>query len=297
MLRRRVFQLLKMVRSRRSVLRAVGGATACGAVGTFLYGQSMGPDAGATDVDALVAGSLLRVARATSGAAIEAHGSAAVRRLVLNELRTPDVVALADPRLFEGIADRATLFATNALVLVYDRDSTYAGAIERDWKQAIESERIVLGRTDPDRDPLGYRTVMAAELAERPYGLDAQSVLDDAEVLPETDLLSALEAGGLDAAFAYQSMAVERGLAYRSLPARIDFSDPAFAERYASVAYDLDGEPIRGTPIRYGAAAITERGRTWVERLVSSVALLRESGFEVPAAYPIRDASVDLNEV
>lgn len=286
-----------MGRSRRSLLRVAGGTIASGAVGTFLYGQSERAEPTESEVDALVAGSLLRVARATPGAAIEAHGSAAVRRLVLNDLRRPDAVALADPRLFAGIAERATLFATNALVLAYDRDSAHSGAIERDWKRAIESDGIAIGRTDPELDPLGYRTVMGLRLAERAYGIDVRAVLERPQILPETDLLSVLDGGGLDAAFAYRSMAVERGLAYRPLPARIDFSDPAFAERYASVAYDLDGEPIRGTPIRYGAAAITERGRTWVERLVSSVALLRESGFEVPAAYPIRDASVDLNEV
>jgi molybdate/tungstate transport system substrate-binding protein len=281
-----------MTPSRRSLLRAVGGASACGAVGTFLYGR-LGDASRDAETDALVAGSLLRVAEEIPGAAIEAHGSAAVRRLVLNGLRHPDAVALADPRLFAGIAERATLFATNALVLAYDPASPHAEAIERNWRRAIERATIALGRTDPNRDPLGYRTVMALRLAERTADIDVQRVLDDSEVLPETDLLSVLAGGGLDAAFAYRSMAVERGLAYRSLPARIDFSDPARAEEYASVTYDLNGKPIAGAPIRYGVAATTEDGQAWLDRLVASGERLRESGFTVPREYPIRDASLD----
>ena len=282
-----------MGRSRRSLLRVAGGTIASGAVGTFLYGQSERAKPTESEVDALVAGSLLRVARATPGAAIEAHGSAAVRRLVLNDLRRPDAVALADPRLFEGFAERATLFATNALVLAYNRDSAHSGAIERDWKRAIESDEIAIGRTDPELDPLGYRTVMGLRLAERAYGIDVRAVLEKPQILPETDLLSVLDGGGLDAAFAYRSMAVERGLAYRPLPARIDFSDPARAEEYASVAYDLGERSIAGAPIRYGVAATTEDGRAWADRLVASGRALRESGFTVPREYPARDASLD----
>ena len=282
-----------MGRSRRSLLRVAGGTIASGAVGTFLYGQSKRAEPTGSEAEALVAGSLLRVARATPGAAIEAHGSAAVRRLVLNDLRRPDVVALADPRLFEGITERATLFATNALVLAYDRESAYAGAIERDWKRAIESEGIAIGRTDPELDPLGYRTVMGLRLAERTTEIDAQRVLEESQILPETELLSVLEGGSLDAAFTYRSMAVERGLAYRPLPARIDFSDPARAEEYASAAYDLEGRSIPGAPIRYGIAAITEDGRAWADRLVAAGKTLRKSGFTVPPEYPVRDTDLD----
>jgi molybdate/tungstate transport system substrate-binding protein len=270
-----------------------GGTIASGAVGTFLYGQSKRAEPTESEADALVAGSLLRVAREVPGAAVEAHGSAAARRLVLNDLRRPDAVALADPRLFEGITERATLFATNALVLAYDRELAHAEAIERDWKRAIESEGIAIGRTDPELDPLGYRTVMGLRLAERTTEIDAQRVLEKSRILPETELLSVLDGGSLDAAFAYRSMAVERGLAYRPLPARIDFSDPARAEEYASVTYDLGGGSIVGAPIRYGVAAITEDGRAWADRLVASGETLWESGFTVPPEYPVRDPSLE----
>ncbi len=274
--------------SRRSLLRAAGAATVLGAGGTFAYGQAFA-DAGPGEPTALVAGSLLSVASAVGGASIEAHGSAAVRRLILDDLRRPDAVALADPRLFAGISDRATLFATNALVLAVAPDSPHAGALRDDWRAAIADPSVALGRTDPERDPLGYRTVMALRLAERRSGVDADDVLARARVFPETDLLNVLEGGAVDAAFAYRNMAAERGLPHVPLPAAIDFSDPAHAETYASVSYELDGTPITGAPIRYGARALTDRGTPWVEALVGETDRLRAHGFAVPAGYPVRD--------
>ena len=276
-----------MDRSRRSLLRGLGLAVAggTGALGfaEFTAGRS------STEANALVAGSLLELADGIPGATVEAHGSVAVRRLVTDGLRAPDAVALADPRLFSGIAERATLFATNALVIAYHPDSPFAGALASDWSRALEADGIALGRTDPQKDPLGYRTVMAMRLAERDHSVDATTVLDGSDVFLETDLLNVLEGGQVDAAFAYRNMAVQRDLPYVELPVRIDFSDPGLAAHYASVGYDLGGETVRGAPIRYGAAALTDRGGAWVERLVTAAAALRAAGFGVPADYPVRN--------
>jgi len=273
--------------SRRTLLRAGGAATVLGAGGTFAYGRLSGAR-GATEPTALVAGSLLRVCTRVPGASVEAHGSAAVRRLVVEGLRDPDAVALADPRLFDGISDRATFFATNALVITYDPESSYADDLRDDWRSAITADGVEVGRTDPDQDPLGYRTVMALELAQRRYGIDAGAVLGASRVFRETDLLNVVEQGGIDAAFTYRNMAVERDLPSVSLPVEVDFSDPDHAETYASVSYDLH-PTVHGTPIRYAATALTERGEDWVGRLVTARELLQESGFVVPEAYPRHD--------
>lgn len=275
---------------RRSVVRGLGLACAggVGAVGSAGFGSGRG----STSARALVAGSLLELASAIPGASVEAHGSVAVRRLALDGLREPDAIALADPRLFAGLSERTTLFATNALVLAYAPDSRHAEAIEADWQAAIERPGIDLGRTDPKQDPLGYRTVMALRLAARAYGVEARSVLEAAAVFLETDLLNVLEAGGIDAAFAYRNMAVQRDLPYVELPDAIDFSDPALADTYGTVSYDLGTETVRGAPIRYAAAAMTDAGKPWVERLVTAGATLRAAGFHVPADYPRREQRV-----
>jgi len=274
--------------SRRTLVRAGGAATVLGAGGAFAYGRLSGAT-DAAEPTALVAGSLLRVCTRIPGASVEAHGSAAVRRLVVEGLRDPDAVALADPRLFDGISDRATFFATNALVITYDPESSYADDLRDDWRSAITADGIEVGRTDPDQDPLGYRTVMALELAQRRHGIDAGAVLEASRVFRETDLLNVVEQGGVDAAFTYRNMAVERDLPSVSLPVEVDFSDPDHAETYASVSYDLDHATVHGTPIQYAATALTDRGEDWVGRLVTARELLQESGFVVPEAYPRHD--------
>ena len=274
--------------SRRPFVRRLGGAVGFGGLGAAAYGavESGGERA---PPSALVAGSLLRFAQRVPGASVEAHGSAAVRRMILNDMRDPDAVALADPRLFEGISRRADLFATNALVLAYSPDSAYATEIRRNWTAAVERREIRLGRTDPTTDPLGYRTVMALRLAEAEYDLRPARVLDNATIFRETDLLNVVEGGRLDGAFAYRNMAVQRGLPYAELPDGIDFSNPSYADAYGRVSYDLPGTTVRGAPIRYGATALTERGEPWVEKLVARTERLREAGFVVPTGYPRRD--------
>jgi molybdate/tungstate transport system substrate-binding protein len=275
--------------TRRTFLGGVG-ATSLGIAGVVAAGRDDTPSSDA-ETHALVAGSLLHVADSVPGATVEAHGSAAVRRLILDGMRRPDAVALADPRLFEGIADRASLFATNALVLAYAPGTDVGAALERDWT-AIASSDVTVGRTDPDVDPLGYRTVMALRLAASAFDVDAEAVLAASHVAPETDLMNVLENGGVDAAFAYRNMAIQRDLPFVSLPDRIDFSNPAFADAYADATYELDGQTLRGAPIRYGATALTDAGTQWIDRLVTDRGRLREAGFVVPDAYPARDVRV-----
>ena len=259
---------------------AAGGAAALGGFGVTALSLRASGDRRAS---ALVAGSLYGVAREVPDASVEAHGSAAVRQLVRDGARDPDAVAVADPRLLAGITDRARLFATNALVLAYDPDSDAADALQADWQGALRREDVRIGRTDPAVDPLGYRTVMALRLAE---GVDAEAVLDRSFVRPETEVTNLVERGDLDCAFVYASMATERDLPAVDLPPELDFSDPAHADRYASVSVEIDGERLPGTPIRYAAVALTERGEAWVDSLVTGQERLESHGFVVPADYP-----------
>jgi molybdate/tungstate transport system substrate-binding protein len=240
--------------------------------------------------DALVAGSLQSLATAVPGGTVEAHGSLAVRQFVRDGVREPDAVALADPALFDGLADRMTLFATNALTLAYDPDSPLADDLRADWASALQDPAISVGRTDPETDPLGYRTVLALDLAAGADRLDPAAVLANTTILPEVQIARVLDRGGVDAAFVYRNMSAEYDFPTVDLPARIDFSDPSLAGTYASVSLRLDDRTVRGAPIRYAAAALTPRGRDWVERLTSDRKRLREHGFSVPDRYPVTTA-------
>ncbi|MFC3476792.1 substrate-binding domain-containing protein [Halobacterium litoreum] len=259
---------------RRAFLAAAGVAVTGTAAASLVTG---GGDGDAT-ASALVAGSLQSVAGEVPDGSVEAHGSVTCRQYVLDDLRDPDALALADPVLFEGIAE-PTLFATNALVL-----AGREGALPEDWRAAVRRDDVKVGRTDPQQDPLGYRTVLALRLSD----LDADEHLPDMPLFPETSMLRTLESGGLDAAFCYRNMAEDHDLPYRDLPPEIDFSDPERADEYAEVSIEVNGEAIRGAPITYGAAALTDAGEPWTESLVTGRDRLEAAGFTVPSGFPER---------
>jgi molybdate/tungstate transport system substrate-binding protein len=273
------------VPSRRAVLRRGAGLLAAGSaagVGALAVRSDAdgrdGSERGRANV--LAAGSLQKIASEVGEASVEAHGSVACRRLLDDGLRDPDAVALADPRLFAGLAEEVTCFATNALVVAVGE-----GVADDydDWRALLTDPDLSLGRTDPERDPLGYRTAMALDLAD---GIDAEDVLARTSVFPETGLLRTLEAGGIDAAFAYRNMAVEHDLPSLELPASIDFSNPDLADEYAAASVELADRTVTGSPIRYAARARTDRGERWVRKLTGASEALTEAGFAVPQGYP-----------
>lgn len=265
--------------NRRGFLRrVVGGGAGTLAVGGVVGGHLTDGEGAPT---VLVAGSLNHVARAVGGAAVEAHGSLAARRLVTEGARDPDALALADPRLFDGLAERVACFATNALVVAYAPDSPAAEALADDWR-AVRKPDVSVARTDPASDPLGYRTLMALRLSN----LDAKDVLEESSVFPEVALLQTLRSGKVDAAFAYRNMAVEAGVPYVTLPPAINFADPAHARAYAKASVELPDRTVRGAPIRYAAHGFTDAGRAWVERLAGATDTLEEAGFTLPGEYP-----------
>jgi molybdate/tungstate transport system substrate-binding protein len=276
---------------RRTVLRRGAGLLAAGSAAGIgaLAVQSNADERDDSDerdgtdqfqANVLVAGSLQKIATKVGEASVEAHGSVACRRLLEDGLRDPDAVALADPRLFAGLAEEVTCFATNALVVAVSEE--VADEYD-DWRALLADPDRSLGRTDPERDPLGYRTVMALRLAEE---IDAEAVLARSDVFPETGLLRTLEAGGIDAAFAYRNMAVEHDLPSLELPDGIDFSDPKLADEYAEASVELKDRTVTGSPIRYAANARTDRGERWVRKLAGANEALEDAGFGVPDSYP-----------
>jgi len=233
---------------------------------------------------------------------VEAYGSARVARMIAEEQRDPDLVALADTTLFESLlsADWYGVFATNAMAVAYNPD-TAGGRAVRDadrWYEPLLDGRARLGRSDPELDPLGYRTLFALELAADHYdesGL-AEAVLSEDQIYPETQLMAQFETGSVDAAFVYENMVVERDYPFVDLPTAVDLSDPDRTDAYAETAYELpDGTTVRGGPIEYGArwrtdsAAATDVYETMVE---SAADYLEPHGFVVRSSYPIYEGDV-----
>lgn len=279
---------------RRELLAAVaGGLAGCGAV----FGRDGRP------VSVLAAGSLTNalvnglVPALDVPVRVETHGSARVARLVAEGAKDPDIVSLADPALFESVLSLPWYaeFATNAIVLAYDPRSPggrrIADAGPDAWFRPLLDSGVALGRTDPDLDPLGYRTLFALELATAHYDFsdDLRAVVPRrARVYPETQLLGRFETGAVEAAFVYRSMAQERGYEFVGLPAEVNLSDPGLAERYAETSYGLpDGTIIRGAPISYAATVRHRRPATdRVFRRHIRGGALPPFGFGVPDDYP-----------
>lgn len=228
---------------------------------------------------------------------IEAHGSVAVVRRIAEGQRNPDIVSLADVALFDGPLhpDWYATFATNAVVLAYNPESPggkqLAATAPDSWYRPLLNGDVRLGRTDPDLDPLGYRTLFMLELASRYYDVPdlADRLLLPDQIFPETALISQFEVGAIDAAITYRSMALERNYAYIDLPPQINLSDPAYVDDwYATTAYPLPGgTTVRGGLIRY---ATTLRHPTEAATRVFTAhctgAYLTDFGFTVPDGYP-----------
>lgn len=285
---------------RRAVLAGV--AAGLGGVGGCVTALSSGERRG-EPVSLLVAGSLYNALenglqpRTETPLEIEAHGSARVARLVAEGQKDPDIVAVADVALFDAplSPDWFAAFATNSLVVVYNPDTEggrrLADAGTDGWYRPLLDGDVALGRTDPDLDPLGYRTLFLLDLATDYYGTDVDlraAIPAPGQVYPETQLVGQFETGAIEAAVAYRNMAVERGYEYIDLPRAIDLSDPRYADRYATATYELpSGTVVRGGLVTYGATT-TRRTDEVVElfEALTTGRYLTEFGFVVPDDYP-----------
>jgi molybdate/tungstate transport system substrate-binding protein len=199
----------------------------------------------------------------------EGAGSATTIRKVTELGKECGVIASADyaliPELmFPDYADWYLIFATNQMCLTYTDTSKFADEITSDnWYEVLQREGVTYGRSDPDQDPCGYRTLMVWQLAEKHYGVDGiyDSLYgtDDDVMRPKSvELIALLESGDLDYAFEYTSVAAQHALNYVKLPPEINLADANFKDFYAQAEVEIAGaEPgetliKKGKPIVYG---------------------------------------------
>jgi molybdate/tungstate transport system substrate-binding protein len=225
------------------------------------------------------AGSLARPLRAaldsfTAGTGIrieqENAGSVETARKLTELHRIPDLVGSADYQVFPkylmpGQTSWYARFARNRMVLMYTPKSKLASTIDStNWYRILETTGVQTGRSDPALDPNGYRSLIVMRLAEQYYkqpGLASRLVANSSAhvVRPkEVDLMGLLQAGEIDYAWSYESVAQGAKLPYVTLPRAIDLSDPARAADYARAKVRIPGSSltdsveIEGEPILYG---------------------------------------------
>ncbi|MCX6226276.1 MAG: extracellular solute-binding protein [Bacteroidia bacterium] len=183
---------------------------------------------------------------------LEAAGSLACVRKITELNQICDVLALADYSLIDDLiipkyAQWNILFATNELCIAYNDKSRKANLINAgNWFDILMDPEIRYGRSDPNADPCGYRTVLAVKLADRYYpgGREWQKLLEkDKRFIrgKETDLNALLESQTIDYMFNFRSVAVQHGFKFLRLPDSINLSNPNLDPWYSTVKVDVRG--------------------------------------------------------
>jgi molybdate/tungstate transport system substrate-binding protein len=199
----------------------------------------------------------------------EGKGSVQISNMILDGFRKPDIFVSADTTPIERLINHSlplanwlVKFGSAELVIAYNPQSPFAPELlkasngEIPWYKILEKEGLKFGRTDPELDPKGYYTIIAAKLANIYYN---DSTIKDKilgedrnkeQILPEEILKSILDSGQIDATAAYKHEAIAKGLPYITLPDQINLSEPNYTNFYNKVSYKLGtGETISGNPI------------------------------------------------
>jgi molybdate/tungstate transport system substrate-binding protein len=199
----------------------------------------------------------------------EAAGSRECARKITDLGRACDVLASADYAVIDSMlipkfAAWNIKFAGNELAIVYREKSRGASEINPgNWFDVLLRDNVAFGRSEPNADPCGYRTILCWKLAEQHYGqsglADRFLNKDKEYVRPkETDLLALLETGAIDYIFLYRSVAEQHNLKWLPLPDEINLKNPALAGEYAKVDIELTGNKPgtsvrqKGEPMVYG---------------------------------------------
>jgi molybdate/tungstate transport system substrate-binding protein len=197
----------------------------------------------------------------------EAAGSVECARKITDLKKPCDVFASADyavidKNLIPDYADWNIKFASNEMVIAYNEKSRKNAEINKDnWFDILQNTKVSYGRSDPDSDPCGYRTVFTVKLAEKYYnkkGLaDKIFKKDNQHIRPkEVDLLSLLETNSIDYIFIYKSVAEQHKLKYVTLPDEINLKNPKMDSLYSTVSLKVKGDKPGETKVLKGEAMI-----------------------------------------
>ncbi|MEA1876494.1 MAG: substrate-binding domain-containing protein [Bacteroidota bacterium] len=198
---------------------------------------------------------------------LEAAGSRQCARKIIDLNRECDVMASADFQVINNLlipefADWNIKFAGNEMAIVYHEKSRRSADINHDnWYEVLLDENVIFGRSNPDFDPCGYRTILLTQLAEKFYGkpgLAEQLAQKDLSYIrpKEVDLIALLETDAIDYIFLYRSVAEQHKLKYLLLPDSINLRDPGLANYYSSASIEISGKKPGETICKTGEAMV-----------------------------------------
>lgn len=245
----------------------------------------------------------------------ESSGSRMAIRKVTELHRDADLIASADEALLRDLAvpDFASwvaVFARNRVVIAYTARSRHRSEINADnWYDILLRPEVNFGYCNPNMAPVGYRTVLLWQLADRHYAekLGGRRI---SEELPQrcppkfvrphcNELIPLLESLSLDYTFQYRSVALQHNLEWLKLPDEIDLGNEALADAYAAARVTTSGktrtETVErvGKPILYGICPVlrapnADGALAFLELLFSPEgAAVLEANFQEPVQPPL----------
>lgn len=253
----------------------------------------------------------------------EFSGSVEAVRKITDVGKPADVIAVADYRLIRDLmypkyVDWYVAFASNEMVLIYTNTSKYQDELEKDpgnWYNILLKPGVKYGFSNPNKDPCGYRSLgvislQAIKLSNYTLIDDLitkesnikYSVSDEGVVIEvpadfnvksdklvvrskSVDLISLVEAGSLDYAFEYKSVAIQHKLKYIELSPDINLKNPSYDDYYSKVKVVLsagseDEHEITIKSIVYGIA-IVKNSENYGEALNFIKLLLSDTGRKI----------------
>ena len=199
----------------------------------------------------------------------EIAGGLDAARAIAEKGQKADVFATSDYAVIETqmmpkAATWYVKFAKNYIQLAFTAKSKFADAVHRDdWYAKVLVPGVKVACADPNADPLGYRSLMAVQLAEAEYmqkGLVEKFKKNCVAKDIRTDgaeIVKMLQDGEADYAFLYRSVVNQNDLKFLALPPGMDLSMEDYTDQYKKAKVEITGPTpaafrvVSGEPIFY----------------------------------------------
>jgi len=211
----------------------------------------------------------------------EASGSVLAARKIVDLHKPCDVMASADYEVINNLLIKTgnarfnALFATNEMAIVFTNKSRYSKTINSsNWPYILMKKGVIVGHSNPNDDPCGYRAMLVVKLAEKYYhikdlfkklfgypDLYRAGMEKKGKVIvrpKETDLLALLKLHLVDYIFLYKSVAIQHNLKYIELPPQVSLGSFKYKNLYSTVSFRIKGKSpnqyitVKGKPMIYG---------------------------------------------
>lgn len=229
---------------------------------------------------------------------LEAAGSRSCARKIADLNRPCDIMASADYKVIDNLlipehASKNYKFATNQMVIAYTEKSEQAKFINsQNWINILLSSEVAYGRSDPNSDPCGYRTVLVSKLASlyynRPGMADSLLIKDNKHIRPkEVDLLALLETQIIDYVFIYKSVAHQHQLKYIELPDSVNLGNKTLNSYYKQATVWVSGKTPKdsilfyGEPMVYGITQLKNNPNPEVAKAFMTFFFDKEKGMKI----------------